>query len=137
MLRDSRTAALIVSGALLPGFEPLLEQMPHLQRVVLSQGAAHGHCDFSQLLAQARPTFEPAAASPDDVAYWLYSSGSTGPPKGTLHMHASLIQTAELYARPILGIREQDLVFSAPKLFFAYGLGNGAPMFTRDEAMTC
>ena len=55
---------------------------------------------------------------------WLYSSGSTGTPKGTVHMHSHLIQTAELYARPVLGIREDDLVFSAAKLFFAYGLGN-------------
>jgi benzoate-CoA ligase len=54
----------------------------------------------------------------------LYSSGSTGAPKGTVHVHASLIQTAELYARPVLGIQENDVVFSAAKLFFAYGLGN-------------
>jgi benzoate-CoA ligase len=54
----------------------------------------------------------------------LYSSGSTGKPKGTVHVHSSLIQTAELYARPVLGIREDDVVFSAAKLFFAYGLGN-------------
>jgi benzoate-CoA ligase len=45
-------------------------------------------------------------------------------PKGTVHVHSSLIQTAELYAQPILGIRENDVVFSAAKLFFAYGLGN-------------
>ena len=50
--------------------------------------------------------------------------GSTGAPKGTVHIHSSPIQTAELYAQPILGIRESDLVFSAAKLFFAYGLGN-------------
>jgi benzoate-CoA ligase len=75
-------------------------------------------------LADAQDTFEPAATSCDDACFWLYSSGSTGAPKGTIHAHGSLIQTAELYARPILGIREDDVVFSAPKLFFAYGLGN-------------
>mgnify|MGYP000468371535 CR=1 FL=1 len=58
------------------------------------------------------------------MCFWLYSSGSTGTPKGTVHLHSHLIQTAELYGRPILGIREDDLVFSAAKLFFAYGLGN-------------
>jgi benzoate-CoA ligase len=61
----------------------------------------------------------------DDAAFWLYSSGSTGAPKGTVHLHSHLIQTAELYARPVLGIREDDVVYSAAKLFFAYGLGNG------------
>src|SRR5437868_11059723 len=64
------------------------------------------------------------STSSDDACFWLYSSGSTGSPKGTVHLHSHLIATAELYARPILGIRESDLVFSAAKLFFAYGLGN-------------
>ena len=68
--------------------------------------------------------FDAAPTTCDDVCFWLYSSGSTGTPKGTVHVHSSLIQTAELYARPILGIREDDVVFSAAKLFFAYGLGN-------------
>ncbi len=67
---------------------------------------------------------KPAPTCCDDACFWLYSSGSTGTPKGTIHVHSSLIQTAELYARPILGIRENDVVFSAAKLFFAYGLGN-------------
>src|SRR6202011_5797762 len=57
--------------------------------------------------------------------FWLYSSGSTGRPKGTVHVHSSLVQTAELYAIPVLGIAESDVTFSAAKLFFAYGLGNG------------
>ena len=58
------------------------------------------------------------------MCFWLYSSGSTGAPKGTVHLHSHLILTAELYAVPVLGIRESDVVFSAAKLFFAYGLGN-------------
>jgi benzoate-CoA ligase len=61
----------------------------------------------------------------DDFAFWLYSSGSTGRPKGTVHSHANLYWTAELYGKPVLGVREDDVVFSAAKLFFAYGLGNG------------
>src|SRR5437868_10832980 len=64
------------------------------------------------------------STSSDDACFWLYSSGSTGAPKGTVHLHSHLIATAELYAKPILGIRESDVVFSAAKLFFAYGLGN-------------
>ena len=59
------------------------------------------------LMAQAATAFEPAPTTCDDVCFWLYSSGSTGTPKGTVHVHSSLIQTAELYARPILGIREE------------------------------
>lgn len=125
MLRDSRACALIVSASLLPAFAPLLGKLPHLRRVLVSGGDPGAYHPFAQLLAGADAEFAPAETTPDDTCFWLYSSGSTGAPKGTLHVHSSLIQTAELYAKPILGIREDDLVFSAAKLFFAYGLGNG------------
>jgi benzoate-CoA ligase len=58
------------------------------------------------------------------VCFWLYSSGSTGSPKGTVHLHSHLIQTAELYGKGVLGIQASDVVYSAAKFFFAYGLGN-------------
>jgi benzoate-CoA ligase len=68
---------------------------------------------------------KPANTAPDDPGFWLYSSGSTGKPKGAVHTHANPYWTAKLYATPILGIQEEDICFSAAKLFFAYGLGNG------------
>jgi benzoate-CoA ligase len=77
-----------------------------------------------ELLASAELKARPAATSGDEMCFWLYSSGSTGKPKGTVHLHGHLIATADLYAKPVLGIRESDVVFSAAKLFFAYGLGN-------------
>ncbi len=75
-------------------------------------------------LAAATPAAEPVPTHADDIAFWLYSSGSTGRPKGTVHTHANVHFTVELYAKPILGMRESDVVFSAAKIFFAYGLGN-------------
>ena len=63
--------------------------------------------------------------SPDTPAFWLYSSGSTGRPKGVIHRHGSLRDTADLFGGPVLGICADDVVYSAAKLFFAYGLGNG------------
>ena len=65
-----------------------------------------------------------ADTGPDDPGFLLYSSGSTGQPKGALHSHANPYWTAELYATPVLGLTESDVCFSAAKLFFAYGLGN-------------
>ncbi len=80
--------------------------------------------DFSKLISSAKP-LESAKTAPDDPGFWLYSSGSTGKPKGTVHTHANPYWTAELYAKPVLEIKEEDICFSAAKLFFAYGLGNG------------
>ena len=124
MLEDSRVRALIVSEALLPAFEPLLNNLPFLKHVIVSGKDAHGHLHLQQLMSPAAATFTAAPTTADDICFWLYSSGSTGTPKGAVHIHSSLIQTAELYAKPVLGIREDDVVFSAAKLFFAYGLGN-------------
>ena len=80
---------------------------------------------LAELLAHASPRLDPAPTSCDDVAFWLYTSGSTGKPKGSMHLHRDLITTAEHYGVGTLGIRGDDLVYSAAKLFFAYGLGNG------------
>jgi benzoate-CoA ligase len=124
LLRDSRARALIASAALAPVLAAAAQRPPHLQHVVASGDQGTPLVPLSRLLSSSREAFAPAATTPDDVCFWLYSSGSTGSPKGTLHVHTSLLQTAELYARPVLGLEEGDLVFSAAKLFFAYGLGN-------------
>lgn len=124
ILRDSRAQALIVSEALWPVFEPIVDQQPFLDHIVISGGDGTGHARLTHLMAQSASDFTAAPTRPDDACFWLYSSGSTGAPKGVVHVHSSLIRTAELYAQPILGIEENDVVFSAAKLFFAYGLGN-------------
>jgi benzoate-CoA ligase len=123
MLRDSRAQALIISESLLPAFKPILADQPFLKHIVVSGGPS-SYPRLSDLMAAAQARFTAAPTRADDACFWLYSSGSTGTPKGTVHVHTSPIRTAELYGQPILGIRESDVVFSAAKLFFAYGLGN-------------
>jgi len=125
MLHDSRAQALVVSAALLPTFKPILDAQPFLKQIVIAGENSAGYQQLEKLMAQASSEFSAALTRPDDACFWLYSSGSTGTPKGVVHAHSSMIKTAELYAQPILGIQESDLVFSAAKLFFAYGLGNG------------
>jgi benzoate-CoA ligase len=125
MVRDSRARVAVVSAAMLPLFAPLLGAVAGLERILVSGGNPAGQDSLARLLAHAPASFTVAPTTCDDACFWLYSSGSTGAPKGTVHVHSSLVQTAELYARPVLGIEEADVVFSAAKLFFAYGLGNG------------
>jgi len=123
-----RARALVVSGALLPTLRQALAQCPgDIEHLIVSQptaAAQPGEHEFEALLAEA-PLVPAARTLADEIAFWLYSSGSTGKPKGVVHTHGNLWHTAELYAKPVLGIREDDVVFSAAKLFFAYGLGNG------------
>lgn len=123
MLEDSRARVAVVSAPLFETFQPLLQRVPTLERIVVAGG--EGADSLAALMGAADERLEAVASSPDEPCFWLYSSGSTGAPKGTVHVHSSLVRTAELYAKPVLGIREDDVVFSAAKLFFAYGLGNG------------
>jgi benzoate-CoA ligase len=125
MLRDSRVPVLVVSEALLDSFKPILSGQPYLKHIIVSGEKSGEFLRFADLTAAASPNFDAAPTGCDDACFWLYSSGSTGSPKGTVHLHGSLMYTAELYAKPILGIEESDVVYSAAKLFFAYGLGNG------------
>jgi benzoate-CoA ligase len=96
--------------------------------VVVSRPVApvdFGEVEFEAFLEQHAPAAKPAATGADDPCFWLYSSGSTGRPKGTVHSHANPYWTCELYGKAVLQLRESDICFSAAKLFFAYGLGNG------------
>ena len=124
MLRDSRARALIVSDALYDKLAPALASQSALEHVVIAGTAPADRLSFAALLTAAPAKAAAAATTCDDICFWLYSSGSTGTPKGAMHLHAHLTLTAELYAKPVLGIRESDTVYSAAKLFFAYGLGN-------------
>lgn len=126
--RDSRAPLVVVSDHLVPKLEAAIakvERPPLLVTAATPLGGERGHhAELEALLAAASAELEAAKTTPDDVAFWLYSSGSTGAPKAALHLHAHLMRTAVLYAQGVLGVRERDRMYSAAKLFFAYGLGN-------------
>lgn len=125
VLDDARARIVIVSAPLLPVAESAVAVTGRkIQIVVAGEGGETAHPRLADLLAKAAPEATPADTSPDEVAFWLYSSGSTGMPKGVKHVHSSLMDTARLYGEGVLGMREDDVVYSAAKLFFAYGLGN-------------
>ena len=128
MLAHCRARAAIVSEALLPTLVQALARDGHAVKTTWVIDArndrAAGQRDFAADVASAEPLAAPAPTHADDAAFWLYSSGSTGAPKGTVHTHANAYWTDALYARNVLRLAENDVVFSAAKLFFAYGLGN-------------
>lgn len=124
IVKDSRARILVVSDALYDTLAPVIASDENLKEVIIADGAREGHRSLSDLLASANDELAPAATTCDDIAFWLYTSGSTGTPKGSMHLHSDLIHTAVHYGKGVLGIREDDVVFSAAKIFFAYGLGN-------------
>jgi 4-hydroxybenzoate-CoA ligase len=124
VLADCRARVLFISEALLPVVKDMVGRMPDLEHVIVSGNDAHGHKKLSDEIAKESDSFTTAATHADEAAFWLYSSGSTGMPKGVRHLHSNLAATAETYAKQVLGIREDDVGLSAAKLFFAYGLGN-------------
>jgi benzoate-CoA ligase len=129
MLEHSRAQAVLVSGALLPTLTAAMIKSDHeVTKVIVSKPLAPLHpaeVDFETFLQAHQPLTKAAATKADDPGFWLYSSGSTGRPKGTVHSHANPYWTSMLYGKAVLQLTEQDICFSAAKLFFAYGLGNG------------
>jgi benzoate-CoA ligase len=128
MLDHSRAQAVLVSGALLPTLQEAMARGGHeVQAMLVSQPTGplpDNAQEFDAALAAAEPLASPVTTASDDPGFWLYSSGSTGKPKGTVHTHANLWWTAELYGKPVLALTEEDVCFSAAKMYFAYGLGN-------------
>jgi 4-hydroxybenzoate-CoA ligase len=132
VLDDSRAEAIVVSESLLEVIEPLIDRTSYLRNVIVvsPSGSSAPRCrnlpahGFHEILCRAATAPIGAATVTDEVAFWLYSSGSTGGPKGVRHIHSNLIGTARGMGQGVLGITPDDVVFSAAKLFFAYGLGN-------------
>ena len=128
MFEDSGGKLVVYSSEFAGEIEPALKQFPVRASTVDA---------FLADMAAASPKLDARLAAPTDDCFWLYSSGSTGRPKGAVHLQRDMVVTSELYGVRVLGVREDDISFSAAKLFFAYGLGNGMtfPLWTGSTAI--
>jgi 4-hydroxybenzoate-CoA ligase len=132
ILADCRATALVAAAPLAQTIWPIIERLPHLRTVILVGAIADDRAAFpgrdvhlfEDVIAAADSAPFTADTVSDEVAFWMYTSGSTGDPKGVKHVHSNLMATAKLFGQGVLGITENDVVHSAAKLFFAYGMGN-------------
>jgi len=136
LLNDSRARVLVVHSSLLGHVTAVRAELRYLEHILVVGDETEGFPGLERLLDQASPSLEAADTSKDDAAFWLYSSGTTGFPKGAIHLHHDMVVAADLYAAGVLGLRESDVCFSVAKLFFAYGLGNGLYFALRAGATT-
>ena len=124
-IENSRARAVVLDSQHLEKVSEGLRELDTSPVLVLADGRAEGCLSLVDLIEAGDEELRPADTHRDDPAFWLYSSGSTGKPKAAVHLQHDIDYTCETYARNVLGISEEDHVFSASKLFHAYGLGNG------------
>ena len=124
IIADSRATTLLVSALLWDVIGPIVSDLPDVKKIIVIGDAPEGTQSFDDFVAAA-PEQAAVDAKSDELAFLLYSSGSTGLPKGVRHLHENLKATSDTFGAQVLGIKEDDIVYSAAKLFFAYGLGNG------------
>ena len=135
MIENSEATAMIYSTEYSPEIEPAIQKSNFKPKINLSIDGS-GECLAKHMLA-ASSNLKVAKTSANEDCFWLYSSGTTGGPKGVIHAHKDMVVTSQHYGVGILGINEKDTCFSAAKLFFAYGLGNAMtfPLWVGAEAV--
>ena len=124
LLNDSRAKIAVVSEPVADAFRKARRQTSYLRHLVVIGETAPGELSFDEITRDAEEELSPADTTSDDSCFWLYSSGTMGRPKGVVHLQHDMRYCVEVYAKPVLGINDADITFSAAKLYFAYGLGN-------------
>ncbi len=124
ILRDSGATVVIAGESLVAAVEEGRARLPALAHVIVVGPAAAGRLAYADLVGAESAELAPAATGRDDMAFWQYTSGTTGTPKAAVHLHHDMLVCCEAFGRHVLEIGPEDRTFSVAKLFFAYGLGN-------------
>jgi benzoate-CoA ligase family protein len=125
MLNDSRAKFAIVSGPAADAMREARRKTRYPRHLVVIGEATAGELSYADVTGAASDQLSPADTTSDDMCFWLYSSGTTGRPKGVVHLQHDMRFCVDAYAKGVLGMDENDVTFSVSKLYFAYGLGNG------------
>jgi benzoate-CoA ligase family protein len=124
LINDSRARAIVVHESTLPEIEKIWDRTPFLKQIIVVGTPKGKALAYETLVAQASDKLDAEQTTRDDVCFWGYTSGSTGNPKGAVHLQHDMITISDLFVKPVLGMNENDVCFSASKMFFSYGLGN-------------
>ncbi len=126
-LNDSRACTLVIDESLYSNIEDIKKDLKFLRQIIMvnSSGIKQDTISYQDFICDESDSLDSAPTCPDDSCFWLYSSGSTGKPKGTVHLQHDMLFSVKTYGNQVLRVKEDDICFSAAKLFFAYGLGNG------------
>ncbi|MDO9533796.1 MAG: benzoate-CoA ligase family protein [Bacillota bacterium] len=122
-LNDSRSKVLITNSELAPKFNDVQQELKYLRHFIVLGPAEDGQISFEALMEKASTSLKIASTSKDDVAFWLYSSGTTGTPKGVVHLHHDLLYLVPPY-KEALSLTEEDIIYSLSKMYFSYGNNN-------------
>jgi benzoate-CoA ligase family protein len=125
MLDDSRAKVAVVSESVAEAFHTARRRTSYVRHLVVLGNTRRDELSFEQITHDADEDLSPADTTRDDVCFWLYTSGTTGRPKGVVHLQHYMRFCADTYARHVLRIDESDTTFSVSRLYFAYGLGGG------------
>jgi acyl-coenzyme A synthetase/AMP-(fatty) acid ligase len=133
-LNDGRGKVLVTNNEFAPNFAKVADELRYLRHFIVVGEAGAGQQNFNDFIKGASDSLEVAKTSKDDMAFWLYSSGTTGQPKGVVHMHHDILYLLPSYCENVLQITENDIIYSASKMYFSYGRNTMESVFMSGAA---